>query len=124
MPILYAQDPYASILSEIEANSIQLSALREHIEADKLGNRSGLSLSNPEIEFNYLWGSPSPIGNRTDLSLSQSFDFPTVYGHRIKMAKLQNHNLDWLYKAERLQILLLAKEKLINLVYYNALSDE
>ena len=124
MPVLYAQDPYASILTEIEANSIQLGALREHIEADKLGNRSGLSLSNPEIEFNYLWGSPSPIGNRKDLSLSQSFDFPTVYGHRIKMAKLQNHNLDWLYKAERLQILLLAKEKLINLVYYNALSDE
>lgn len=115
---------FQSVLQEIEKNSTTLSALREQMVAQKLSNRTGINLPNPEVEFNYLWGSPSPIGSRTDISVTQSFDFPTAYGHRNKLSKLENTNVDILYKSERINLLLQAKQVCIELVYYNALAKE
>ena len=120
----YAQNIYDPILQQIEANNTTLNALRLHTDADKLGQRTGLLPDNPELEFNYLWGSPSTIGNRTDIRATQSFDFPTAYAHRARIANLQNQNAEWLYKAERRNILLHAQQTCIELVYYNALSNE
>ena len=119
-----AQDGYASILQQIELNNTTLAALRQQTEADKLANRTGIYITNPEVEFNYLWGSPSVIGNRTDISFRQTFDFPSAYTHRTKIATLQNANADLAYKAERLTILLSARQTCIQLAYYNALLKE
>jgi outer membrane protein TolC len=119
-----AQSGYDPVLQQIEANSIRLSALREQMEAQKLNNRTGIYLSNPEVEFHYLWGKPSGVGQRTDLSVSQSFDFPTAYRHRNKIAGLQNTNLERLYRSERTKTLLAARQLCIDLVYYNALAAE
>lgn len=119
-----AQTEIDNVLKSIEANSTTLQALRAQMEAQKLGNRTGINLSNPEVEFSYLWGSPSPIGNRTDIKATQSFDFPTAYGHRNRIAKLENANIDILYKSERINLLLRAKQLCIELIYYNALAKE
>ena len=119
-----AQGDYNYILSRIEANSTTLQSLREQMEAQKLGNRTGIFLSDPEVEFAYLWGNTPVNGERTDFKITQSFDFPTVYGHRDRVAKLENSNLELLYKAERLSLLLHAKQICIELVYYNALAGE
>lgn len=126
LPLLpaMAQNEIDNVLKNIEANNKTLGALREQMEAQKLGNRTGIYLSNPEIEFNYLWGSPSPIGNRTDMKAVQSFDFPAAYVHRSKLSKLENANVDMLYKSERINLLLQAKQTCIQLVYYNALAKE
>lgn len=120
---LVAQD-YIAVLQEIEANSTTLKALREQADADKLASRTGIYLDNPEVEFNYLWGDPSVIGNRTDVSVKQSFDFPSAYAYKGKIAKLESANVDLKYKSERIQLLLSAKQLCIELVYYNALSKE
>ena len=122
--IVHSQSGYDAILQQIETNNTTLAALRQQTEADKLANRTGLAPANPEVEFNYLWGSPSVIGNRTDISFTQTFDFPTAYAHRSKIAHLQNENADLIYKAERLNVLLAAKQACIELVYYNALARE
>ncbi|MBK6964392.1 MAG: hypothetical protein IPH20_10765 [Bacteroidales bacterium] len=45
-------------MSNIERNNTTLSALRKSVEAEKLGNRTGIYLQNPEAGFNYLWGVP------------------------------------------------------------------
>lgn len=119
-----AQKEYESVLTEIEANNSTLEALREQMEAQKLANRTDIFLSDPEIEFNFLWGNPSSIGNRTDFSVSQSFDFPTAYGYRKKIAGMENVNAELLYKSERLNLLLSAKQICIELSYNNALSKE
>jgi Outer membrane protein len=119
-----AQSGYDAVLTQIEANSTTLQALREQMEAQKLGNRTGIFLSNPEVEFNYLWGSPSAIGNRTDFAVKQSLDFPTAYGHRNQISKLENTNAELAYKAERINLLLRAKQVCIELVYYNSLVKE
>jgi len=123
LPVM-AQKEMDTLLKEIERNSSALNALREQIAAQKLTNRTGIYLPNPEVAFNYLWGSPAPVGNRTDISITQSFDFPTAYGHRSRISKLENANLDLRYQSERLNLLMRAREVCTELVYYNALVKE
>ena len=122
--VVIAQVGYETVLQQIELNNTTLAAYRQQTDVAKIGNRTGITLVNPEVEFNYLWGSPTLIGNRTDIIVQQSFDFPTAYALRSKIANLQDENAELLYKAERLNILLLAKKTCIELVYYNALARE
>lgn len=119
-----AQNGYDAVLTQIEENSTTLKVLREQMEAQKLGNHTGIFLSNPEVEFNYLWGNPTAIGNRTDFAIKQSFDFPTAYGHRNQISKLKNTNAELAYKTSRINLMLRAKQTCIKLVYYNALAKE
>ncbi|MGI6134811.1 MAG: transporter, partial [Petrimonas mucosa] len=106
VPIMaMGQERYAAILQDIEANNTTLAALREETNAQMLGNRTGITLPDPEAEFNYLWGNPSLIGNRTDFSVTQSFDFPTAYHHRREIAGMQNRNAELRYKAQRIRLL-------------------
>lgn len=121
---VYAQDNVASVLIQIESNSTTLSAIRQQIEAQKIENRTDIFLNDPEVEFSYLWGKPSEIGTQRELSVTQSFDFPTAYAHRSKISKMRNNNLELQYKSERLNILLNAKQICINIAYNNALNKE
>lgn len=119
-----AQLPIDSVLQRIERNNTTLQALRKQTDADKLQNRTGIALPDPEVEFNYLWGDPSSIGNRKDFGVSQSFDLATVTGSRRRVADAQNGLLDVQLRAERMNLLLEAKQVCIRLVYYNALKQE
>lgn len=121
---LFAQHTIPSVLASVEENNTTLKALRETVEAQKLENRTDIFLSNPEIGFNYLWGSPSGIGNRTDFSISQTFDIPAITGMKSTVADGQNRLIEWQYKADRMTILLEARQYCIELIYYNALKKE
>ncbi|KGO04910.1 TolC family protein [Porphyromonas gulae] len=118
---LWAQKGMSDVLRAIEENNTTLKALRESTEAEKLNNRTGIFLSNPEVEVGYLWGNPAEIGNRTDFSITQSFDIPTITGMKSRAAKMQDKLLDWRYKTDRMNILLEAKTCCIELIYNNAL---
>lgn len=113
-----------AVLDSIEGNNTTLKALRETAEAQKLGNRTGIYLTNPEVGFNYLWGKPGDIGNRTDINVKQTFDIPTITGMKSRVANGQNDLVEWQYKADRMNILLEAKQYCIELIYYNALKRE
>ena len=121
---LYAQNNTNSVLTSIEENNTTLKALRETAESQKLENRTGIYLSNPEIGFNYLWGNPVDMGNRTDFSVTQTFDIPTITGMKSKVANGKNDLVEWQYKADRMNIMLEAKQYCIELIYYNALGKE
>ena len=121
---LFAQNNIESVLSSIEENNTTLKSLREIVEAEKLENKTDIYLSNPEVGFNYLWGSPAVIGNRTDFSISQSFDIPTITGMKNRLASGKNELVEWQYQADRMDILLEAKQYCIDLIYYNALMKE
>ncbi|MEG1007288.1 MAG: transporter, partial [Bacteroides sp.] len=58
MSSLFAQNNMNEVLSTIEQNNTTLKALREAADAQKIENRTGIYLSDPEIGFNYLWGNP------------------------------------------------------------------
>lgn len=121
---LFAQNKISDVLGSIEQNNTTLKALRETADAQKLANRTGIFLSDPEIGFNYLWGNPSSAGNRQDINVTQSFDFPTISGLKSKVANKQNELVERQYKADRMNILLEAKQYCLDLIYYNALLQE
>lgn len=121
---LVAQESMAEVLVSIEKNNATLRALREEAEAQKLGNKTGIYLPGPDVEFNYLWGTPGSIGNRNDINVSQSFDIATLSGMKNRLADNKNLLVDLQYKADRLIILLEAKQYALDLIYYNALKKE
>ena len=121
---LFSQENIEKVVTEIEKNNTTLLALRQNTEAEKMGNKTGIYLSNPEVEFNYLWGSPSVIGNRTDFSVKQSFDFPTAYRYRQQISTLRNEQAELDYEKQRREILMQARKVCVDLTYNNALRKE
>ena len=121
---LRAQNNMDSVLSEIEKNNTTLAALKKSAEAETLGNKTGIFIPNPEVEFNYLWGSPGNIGNRTDFSIKQSLDFPTAYRFKNQISDLKNEQIMLLYRKELYALRLQAKLIYFDVVYYNALIAE
>lgn len=121
---VFAQYTIDSVLVEIEKNNTTLSALQKRVAAEKLGNKTGIYLTNPEVEFDYLWGNPSNFGNRIDFSITQSFDFPTTYGHKKQIANIKNEQTDLEYQKQRKNLLLEARLICNDLIYINALVSE
>ncbi|MDR3061911.1 MAG: transporter, partial [Dysgonamonadaceae bacterium] len=112
------------ILLQIEQNNTVLASLRQSGEAERIGNKTGIYLENPEVEYHYLWGNNSSIGNRTDFSATQSFDFPTAYHYKQKISENKNIQVDTKYRIECQKILLEAKRICIELIYLNVYSSE
>lgn len=119
-----AQSQIDAILSEIETNNTTLVALRQQAQADKTGSRTGIYLPNPEVEFNYLWGNSSEAGKRTEFNIMQSFDFPTAYAYKRKIADGKVKQADIQYDMQRKALLLQVRNVCIDLIYRNALGAE
>lgn len=119
-----AQNSIDALLTEIENNNTTLSALRKTVDAEKMGNKTGIQLQNPEVEFHYLWGDPSAIGNRTDISVQQSFDFPSAYAYRNQIADMKNEQAELEYKKQKMDIFLQVRLICAELTYQNALKAE
>ena len=112
------------ILAGVEKNNTTLIALRKSADAELIGNKTGLSLENPEFAFNYLWGSPESIGNRKDISLMQSFDFPSAYAYRNQISEYRNVQVELEYERQYRSILTQTRLVCNELIYQNALSNE
>ena len=119
-----AQNEVERVLQSVEQHNTTLVALRHETEAAKVGNHTNLNLPNPEVEFGYLWGSPSSIGHRKDVSAVQSFDCATVTGAKRRLARQQDALADWQYKESRMQLLLEAHHLCLDAIYYNAMCKE
>lgn len=122
--IIHAQNKIDIVLNEVEQNNTTLKALRKSAEAEKIGNKSGIYLTNPEVEFNYLWGSPSMIGDRTDIRVVQSFDFPSAYKYRNQIAEEKNRQAELEYLRQKKLILLETRKVCNDLIFQNALKSE
>jgi outer membrane protein TolC len=121
---LFAQNTVEQVLAEVEKNNTTLVALRKSVDAEKIGNKTGIYLQNPEVAFNYLWGSPSVIGNRTDFSISQTFDFPTAYGYKNQISDLKNEQTELEYQKQLMDIRLKTSQVCFDLIYANALQEK
>jgi outer membrane protein TolC len=120
---LSAQSTIDSVLAQIERNNTTLGALQKRAEADKIGNKTGNYLQNPEIEFNYLWGN-DVTGNRTDFKATQAFDFPTAYSYKNQISDIKNEQVELEYQKQRKELLLKARLVCYDLIYTNALKAE
>ncbi|MDR3134046.1 MAG: TolC family protein [Prevotellaceae bacterium] len=123
-PSPFTLHPSPFTLHSIEQNNTTLKALREKTGARQIENSTGIFLPGPEVEVNYLWGSPAATGNRTDIAVRQRFDIPTLAGMKARAARQQNSLLDLQYRSDRLAILTEAKQYCNEIIYRNALLKE
>lgn len=113
----YSQNGIEQVLSSIERNNTTLKALREQANAQKIGNKTMLNLENPEVEFERQWGNARAESNKYDLSLKQSFDFPTAYHYRSQLVNQLNRQADLNYQQQRKEILQQVRIFCVELVY-------
>lgn len=90
-----------SILQKIADSSVALRNYQAKCEAVKAGNHTGLTLADPEVEFNYLWGSPAGTGHRKDISVTQHFDYATVFGLKRKEARSKDELAEISYEQAK-----------------------
>lgn len=109
------------LIATIEQNNTTLQALRKATDAEQLAARAEVGLPDPEVGYNYLWGNPSEIGMRHDITVTQTFDAATLGGQRQRVAHSRGQVLEHQYRAERTAILLDARQHLVDLVYCNAM---
>lgn len=112
-----SQNSIDNVLREISANNIQIKAGSDLINAKKMEFNIGLAPYDPEVSYDYLFGSPKEIGNQTEIILNFSFDFPTIYGKRSTLAALKTTQANYDLQAIRQNILLEAKTICIELIY-------
>ena len=78
---LAAQTNIESILRSIEKNNKELQASEQLTLSKKLEAATENTLPDPNVSYERKWGKPASIGKTGELSVSQSFDFPSVYIH-------------------------------------------
>lgn len=111
-----AQSSIPKVLDAIEANNLTLRARASLAEAEALEARVGNSLPDPEVEYEHVWGSPKDLGKQGEFAATQSFDFPTAYAARNKLAKLRGRQSASEYDLYRQQVLMEAQTLCIEIV--------
>ena len=113
------QSTVDQVLQLVLANNKRVSAQAAEVEALRLQERTGLSLPDPSVDFDYMNGSPAIAGQQTDLTVTQPFDFPTAYGARRKVAELRTTQHEQEAIAARREVLLDAQRTCVALVHAN-----
>ena len=119
-----AQVSLQTVLDSIAANNLQIKASSENRDAEIAFTRTGLTPVDPQVEYGYFPGSNDVIGNKSTLSVSQSFYFPTVYSRKKSGAKLSGEKSGELHRFNTRNVLIEAASQYIELVYLDKYAVE
>lgn len=120
----HAQSLYTAQLAELEMNNPTLKALGVAARAQEQDALSGLTLANPEVGVSYMFGVPSDVPNKTNIEVTQEFDFPTLSGARRKAARAEVKGNAAELALQRHQFLVEAEKALIEYSYQQAVVAE
>ncbi len=110
-----AQSSLSSVLASVEANNVELRALRGETEAAMAEARAESSLPDPEVSFGYLWY------GRKDVSVSQALDWALLTGRRRAAITAQDSLSNATYAVGRQDILRQTRVAFADVVYGNQL---
>lgn len=113
---VFSQGSFQSVLDSITANNKSLSASRQYFESQKLNAKTGIYLANPSVSYDKLSNSS---GNYSEMVVSQSFDFPSSYVHKSKIANLTGLQSDERYRQAKLEVITSVAQVYAELVYFN-----
>lgn len=124
----FSQSRFDDVIKTIESNNTTLKAYDQQRQANHIANHTGINMENPEVEFGRMWGTNSRAeGYKYDFGVTQTFDFPTAYYHKKKLAKQQDVNVDLEYMEQRNEVLNEARVLCLNLIFqermYRELTD-
>lgn len=107
----------SSLLQEIEENNQELIAYTSLLESKGYELKLGNMLPNLEVGGYYL-----PLGGSGkyfEFQVTQTFEFPTVYGARKKLINQENQKLELEYLAKKQTVILEAQKYGIELIALN-----
>lgn len=113
------QNSIDAVLRSIEANNKELQANNQLTVSKKLEAKLDNNLPDPSVSYVHQYGNREGMGIQGELVASQSFDFPSVYVQKNKLAKSKAASFDRQGAELRQQILLQAKEICLDLVLLN-----
>lgn len=113
------QNSIDEVLRSIEANNKELQANGQLTISKKLEAKLDNNLPDPSVSYVHQYGNREGMGIQGELVASQSFDFPSVYVQKNKLAKSKAVSYDRQGAEFRQQILLQAKELCLDLVLLN-----
>ncbi|GMQ28078.1 TolC family protein [Algoriphagus confluentis] len=112
----FSQTSMEELLQQVEQNNLELQALSTSLEGKRFELRSGNNLPNPEVGVFYLPFGDHNSGDYTEYQITQSFEFPTVYGSRKSLISQQINQYELGYKSRRQEILLSAQALALEIV--------
>lgn len=107
------------VLRNIERNNKELQASAKDAEAARMEVQTQNNLEDPSVEYSPFYTKGISGMSSSELVVSQSFDFPTLYAARHSSGKLQKEVVDRLYQVERRELLLSAKNLCLDLIMLN-----
>lgn len=113
------QNSIDGVLRSIEANNKDLQANSQLTVSKKLESKLDNNLPDPSVSYVHQYGNREGMGIQGELVASQSFDFPSVYVQKNKLAKSKAVSYDNQGAEFRQQILLQAKGLCLDLVLLN-----
>ncbi len=115
------QQNYETIEQSILANNTTIKALHDKMQARQTRNHIGLTLEDPQVEYNHFFAPTTPDGlhYRNDFNITQQFDFATLFGLKRKMARSQDELAQVEYEVERLQVILTIRQTVVSVIAYN-----
>jgi outer membrane protein TolC len=120
----FAQPSLKAVLDSITVNNLQIKASSQNRDAEIVLAKTGLTPTDPLVDYGYFPGDNPVIGNKTTLNVTQSFYFPTVYFRKKTGANLSAGKSGEIHHFKIRQILFQAASDYIELVYLNKYSDE
>ena len=114
-----AQSDVDRVLKSVETNNKAIQSNRKYWEARRAEFKTGLTPYDPQVEYDYLFGSPVGAGNQKDFSVTQRLDFPTIYKRKRQLSGQQIAQTELQQRVYRQDVLLEAKLRTLQIIYLN-----
>ena len=121
---VFAQNRVDSVVKQVERNNKSIQTNKKYWQAKQLEFKTGLTPYDPQVEYDYLFGSPVGAGNQKDFTITQRLDFPTVYKRKKELSGQQIAQTTLQQQVYRKDILLEAKLLFLEIVYLNKKGEE
>ncbi len=119
-----AQGDVDRVLKSVETNNKAIQSNRKYWEARRAAFKTGLTPYDPQVEYDYMIGSPAGAGNQRDLSVTQRLDFPTTYKRKRQLSGQQIAQTELQQQVYRQDVLLETKLLTLQIIYLNKRAAE
>jgi len=117
MPVAINAQGLQGLLDSVKVNSPQIKALENYSKAIEIEAKTGIYPENPKVGFGYFPASVKANGVKQTFSVSQEFDFPTVYTTKAKLNKLNAAQQQKALVLEKLNVLVNVEKQYVELNY-------
>ncbi len=111
-----AQDGFQTFLMQINTNNKKIQSAEKLMVAEELEAYSGIYLTNPSVEYEQVG---SELETSSELTVAQSFDFPTAYAHRKSIAAFSKDQSSIAFRQVKREVMANAAGVYVDQIYLN-----